>query len=75
MSTFALSWRAVAIFRCSSSRCTSRTSSIYSDPQFPPKQHDDLITVKVPKSLTLDELLKILVEAKVYLERKDPDIL
>jgi len=34
-----------------------------------------LITVKVPKSLTLDELLKILVEAKVYLERKDPDIL
>jgi len=48
---------------------------LYSDPQFPPKQHDDLITVKVPKSLTLDELLKILVEAKVYLERKDPEIL
>jgi transposase len=48
---------------------------LYSDPQFPPKQNTDFVSVKVPKSLTLDELLQILVEANVYLKKKDPEIL
>ena len=48
---------------------------LYSDPQFPPKQNANFVSVKVPKSLTLDELLQILVEANVYLKKKDPEIL
>ena len=48
---------------------------LYSDPQFPPKHTTDHVVVKVPTSLTLDELLQILVEANVYLKKKDPDIL
>lgn len=47
---------------------------LYSDPQFPPKQNPNFVSVKVPKSLTLDELLQILVEANVYLKKKDPEI-
>jgi len=48
---------------------------LYSDPQFPPKTISDLVSVNVPKSLTLDELLQILAEANVYLKKKDPQLL
>lgn len=48
---------------------------LYSDPQFPPKHTTSLVSVKIPKSLTLDELFQILVEANVNLKKKDPDIL
>lgn len=47
---------------------------LYSDPQFPPKRSPELVSVKVPKSPSLDELLQILAEANVYLKKKDPEI-
>lgn len=46
---------------------------LYSDPQYLPKRSSHFISVKIPQSLTLDELITILVEANVYLKKKDPD--
>jgi transposase len=48
---------------------------LYSDPHFPPKHSSHLVSVKVPKALTLEELIQILAEANIYLKKKEPNIL
>lgn len=46
---------------------------VYKDAQYPPKKEPHRVAITVPKNVTLEELLQILVDANVYLTNKEPD--
>lgn len=50
-------------------------NELYSDPQYPPKHSNPCVSIKIPKILTIEELIQILSEANIYLKKKDPEVL
>ena len=46
----------------------------YQDPIFAQKRTPSLINLRIPSEISLEELLKVLVDANVYLRKPDPNI-